>query len=149
MCFYDDGDGIPVDWMRETIIIGRKVQACASCQREIAVGEQHVRSAWRGDGEFEDRRERGEIRICNQCCQNRVTIHRHELRVGCRPENSWCPWEEIEYAMRHGNDEFREEFDGDCDGGAVLFWPYGLPPAVRPVDLKNVPELAESLITYG
>jgi len=149
MCFYED-DGDPVDWMRETIIVGRKVRRCASCRRDIAPGEQQVRSEWRVDSGDEDDFDRGEIRVCNQCCQDRVAIHRHEMRVGCREENSWCPGGQIADAIRQGDrDECRQEFEGDRTGGAVLFWPYDVPPAVQPVDLRLVPDLERSLFQFG
>jgi len=136
MCFYYD-DVCSV-W-RQTIHVARKPHPCESCRRQIEPGEQYlsVFSIFEGDADTRC--------LCNQCAQDWRQIHLAEVRAGCAPEwgvSTWCPMEEIHGLMRYGNrDGWHSEFDGDKEGGHVLFWPYGVPPAARSVDLKQFEEL--------
>lgn len=138
MCFYSD-DYCEV-W-NQNIVTGRKAYKCESCRRTIKAGEQQL-SIW-----YVFEGEPGSYRVCNCCVQDGVAIHRAELRRGCPHHASWPPWGDVGGLIRRGNpDEWHEELDADRDNwdqqDPVLFWPYGVPPASRPVNLKLLSELA-------
>lgn len=137
MCFYYSGECCEV--YEERIVKARKEYPCTSCKRGVAIGEQHISifSVYEGHAD--------RYRLCNRCTQDFAAIHRHEIAEGCEGAESWPPIEEISSLMMHGNGDegFREEFDGDEEGGYVLFWPYGVPHAAKVVDLWSVPEMAK------
>lgn len=138
MCFYNDGDS-PEVW-EQKIVKGRKEYRCTSCRKPIPIGQQHLSMFYVLYGDAD------RFRVCNLCAQDRVKIHRHEMSVGCRWDESWCAWEEIAMLIRRGDPDERgvPEFPGDdeYERDHVLFWPYSSPPAAVPVDLKQIPEYA-------
>lgn len=138
MCFYYDSY---CSVYEQTIRFARKPHKCESCRRQIEPREQYLDIFSICEGEA-----CGES-LCNQCVQDWVAIHRHELASGCRGAEAWAYRHEIHHLIRRGNpDEDREPevANEDWDGHwPVLFWPYGVAPACLPVDLKTFKELAE------
>lgn len=132
MCFYHDDDEYCPVW-KESIVVGKKEYKCESCRRKILPGEQQLSVFYVIGGKGET------IRVCNQCVQDEKAIAAHERRNGCEGSEAHPYYQEVARLMIHGNeDEEYGEFDGDVgrDFGPVLFWPYGVPPAVDPIDLK-------------
>ena|SRR5579863_9467330 len=139
MCFVIDGY---CEVYERSIHKAHKAHKCRACRRTIEIGEQYLSifSVYEGETDTE--------KVCNQCAQDAVAIHRGELRAGCddsSDESTWAPWMDVPHAIRYGGeDSVFYEFDGD-DGnwGPKLFWPYGVAPAVHPIDLKTLPEYAK------
>lgn len=142
MCFIECDD--PAELWIERIIVIDEQHKCGSCGRAINAGEQVAHVDWIYEGDP------GQHWICNQCVQDRVSIFRWEQSAGCGKWESWAPWHDVASLIRNGQeDEDPMEFEDDDEAwqyGYVLFWPYGAPPAVRPVDLAVIPELIDSLV---
>ena len=139
MCFYHDDDEYCPIW-NESIVVGRKEYKCESCRRKIAPGEQQLYIFYVQSGKGET------IRVCNQCVQDERAIAAHERRNGCTGSEAHPYWQEVHSLIGRGNsdEDWKPEFDGDDSCWPhVLFWPYDVPPAVHPIDLKTLPEYAK------
>lgn len=139
MCFYyDDAEYCPI--FNQTIVVGKKDYKCESCRRAIAKGEQQLYVFYVMNGDAEH------YRVCNQCVQDEAAIARHEKRNGCDGSEAHPYWQDVHSLISRGNpdEDWHPEFEGDEDGGNVLFWPYDVPPARLPINLKTLPDYATS-----
>lgn len=148
MCFYsDDYDEVATIWRPTLVKKCRKPRRCASCRRNIEIGESliSVFTVCNDDADTSC--------FCNQCCQDWVSIHRAELVRGCANHESWCQAWDIARLIREGDDDLEEHRDlpyrERYEFGPVLEWPYLVPPARQSIDLKSLTELLDHLGLAG
>lgn len=140
MCFYHDDDEY-AKVFRESVHKSKKQYKCDSCRRMIEPGEQYLRRFWiMGDGSSDTGH------YCNQCVQDCIAIVRYEQRQGCEGSDAWPYLEHVHGLISRGDEDedWKPEFPGDDSClPHVLFWPYDVPPAVDPIDLRTIPEYAK------
>ena len=82
MCFANDDVS---DVWSETIVCSRKRHACDDCSSGILPGELYRRIGNLYCGQWST------LRICARCCWDHARVYQHEISVGCRPSESYCP----------------------------------------------------------
>lgn len=136
MCFYHDDDEYCPVW-KESIVVGKKEYKCESCRRTILPREQQLSVFYVMAGKGE------KFRVCNQCVQDEKAIAAHERRNGCEGSDAHPYYQDVASLIRRGNpdEDWKPEFEGDVGDykyAHTLFWPYDVPPAVNPVNLKEL-----------